>query len=173
LESTLTATIVKVALPTLSRELDADNAQLQWIVDAYTWCCRGCCCRRASFADRYGRRGWLIAGDHSDELWPMGGQCARRFRRGAPLGERAGQGEHKHDWQESAEYHRQPEGVLYQSVLPLSPANADPLLSAAEVNAYKTSDSPCGPLLSMPARSPGSAIAVAVPIGAISGVTRK
>jgi hypothetical protein len=125
-----------------------------------------------SFADRYGRRGWLIAGDHSDELWPMGGQCARRFRRGALLGERAGQAEHKHDWQESAEYHRQPEGVLYQSVLPLSSTNADPLL-AAEVNAYKTSDSPCGPLLSMPARSPGSAIAVAVPIGAISGVTRK
>jgi hypothetical protein len=63
-----------------------------------------------SFADRYGRRGWLTAGDHSDELWPMGGQCARRFRRVALLGERAGQGEHNHDWQESAEYHRQPEG---------------------------------------------------------------
>src|ERR1700742_1295232 len=30
------ATIVNVALPTLSRELDADTAQLQWIVDAYT-----------------------------------------------------------------------------------------------------------------------------------------
>ena len=30
------ATIVNVALPTLSRELDADTAQLQWIVDAYS-----------------------------------------------------------------------------------------------------------------------------------------
>src|SRR5258705_10243116 len=30
------ATIVNVALPTLSRELDADTADLQWIVDAYT-----------------------------------------------------------------------------------------------------------------------------------------
>jgi MFS family permease len=30
------ATIVNVALPTLSRELGADTAQLQWIVDAYT-----------------------------------------------------------------------------------------------------------------------------------------
>ncbi|HZQ32072.1 MAG TPA: MFS transporter, partial [Mycobacterium sp.] len=30
------ATIVNVALPTMSRELDADTAQLQWIVDAYT-----------------------------------------------------------------------------------------------------------------------------------------
>ena len=29
------ATIVNVALPTLSRELGADTAQLQWIVDAY------------------------------------------------------------------------------------------------------------------------------------------
>src|ERR1700745_308008 len=30
------ATIVNVALPTLSRELNANTAQLQWIVDAYT-----------------------------------------------------------------------------------------------------------------------------------------
>ena len=44
------------------------------------------------------------------------------------------------------------------------PANALPLLLPAEVNAYSTSDSPCGPLLSMPARSPGKAIATAVPI---------
>ena len=32
------------------------------------------------------------------------------------------------------------------------PANADPLLLAAEVNAYNTSDKPCGPVFSMPAR---------------------
>jgi MFS family permease len=30
------ATIVNVALPTLSRDLNATTAQLQWIVDAYT-----------------------------------------------------------------------------------------------------------------------------------------
>ena len=53
-----------------------------------------------------------------------------------------------------------PRAVLYQTVLTLIPANADPLLLAAEVNAYKTSDSPCGPVLSIPARSPGSAIAI-------------
>lgn len=29
-------TIVNVALPTLSTELDADVTELQWIVDAYT-----------------------------------------------------------------------------------------------------------------------------------------
>src|SRR5262249_49509736 len=66
-----------------------------------------------------------------------------------------------------------PRAVLYQLVLTLIPANADPLLFAAEVNAYNTSDSPCGPVLSMPARSPGSAIAIAVPVSTINGVTRK
>src|SRR3982074_3132922 len=35
------ATVVNVALPTLSRELDADTAQLQWIVDTYTLVIRG------------------------------------------------------------------------------------------------------------------------------------
>ena len=42
-----------------------------------------------------------------------------------------------------------PRAVLYQSVLTLIPANADPLLLVAEVNAYKTSDSPCGPVFSI------------------------
>ena len=53
------------------------------------------------------------------------------------------------------------------------PANADPLLLPAEVKAYNTSDSPCGPVLSMPARWPGIAIATAVPVSTISGVIRK
>ncbi len=53
------------------------------------------------------------------------------------------------------------------------PANAEPLLLAAEVNAYSTSDSPCGPVLSMLARWPGIAIATAVPVSTISGVIRK
>ena len=63
--------------------------------------------------------------------------------------------------------------MLYHSVLTVMPANADPLLLAAEVNAYSTSDRPCGPVLSMPARWPGIAIATAVPVSTISGVTRK
>ena len=62
---------------------------------------------------------------------------------------------------------------MYQSVLALIPANADPLLLVAEVNAYSTSDNPCGPLLSTPARSPASAIAIAVPISTITGMTTK
>ena len=56
------ATIVNVALPTLSRQLDADTAQLQWIVDAYTLVIAGMLLSAGSLSDRYGRRGWLSAG---------------------------------------------------------------------------------------------------------------
>ncbi len=56
------ATIVNVALPTLSRELDADTAQLQWIVDAYTLVMAGLLLSAGSLSDRYGRRGWLSCG---------------------------------------------------------------------------------------------------------------
>jgi EmrB/QacA subfamily drug resistance transporter len=56
------ATIVNVALPTLSRELDADTAQLQWIVDAYTLVMSGLLLSAGSLSDRYGRRGSLSSG---------------------------------------------------------------------------------------------------------------
>jgi EmrB/QacA subfamily drug resistance transporter len=56
------ATIVNVALPTLSRELGADTAQLQWIVDAYTLVMSGLLLSAGSLSDRYGRRGWLNSG---------------------------------------------------------------------------------------------------------------
>src|SRR5271157_6500390 len=56
------ATIVNVALPTLSRELGADTAQLQWIVDAYTLVMSGLLLSAGSLSDRYGRSGWLRAG---------------------------------------------------------------------------------------------------------------
>jgi EmrB/QacA subfamily drug resistance transporter len=56
------ATIVNVALPTLSRDLDADTAQLQWIVDAYTLVMAGLMLSTGSLSDRFGRRGWLSAG---------------------------------------------------------------------------------------------------------------
>src|SRR6201992_4311739 len=55
-------TIVNVALPTLSRELNADTAQLQWIVDAYTLVMSGLLLSAGSLGDRYGRRGWLSSG---------------------------------------------------------------------------------------------------------------
>jgi EmrB/QacA subfamily drug resistance transporter len=56
------ATIVNVALPTLSRELGADTAQLQWIVDAYTLVMAGLMLSAGSLSDRFGRRGFLSAG---------------------------------------------------------------------------------------------------------------
>lgn len=56
------ATIVNVALPTLSRELGADTAQLQWIVDAYTLVMSGLLLSAGSLGDRFGRRGWLSLG---------------------------------------------------------------------------------------------------------------
>jgi EmrB/QacA subfamily drug resistance transporter len=56
------ATIVNVALPTLSRDLNADTAQLQWIVDAYTLVMAGLLLSVGSLSDRYGRRGWLSGG---------------------------------------------------------------------------------------------------------------
>ena len=56
------ATIVNVALPTLSRELNANTAHLQWIVDAYTLVMSGLLLSAGSLSDRYGRSGWLRAG---------------------------------------------------------------------------------------------------------------
>jgi EmrB/QacA subfamily drug resistance transporter len=56
------ATIVNVALPTLSRELDANTADLQWIVDAYTLVMAGLMLSAGSLSDRYGRRGFLSSG---------------------------------------------------------------------------------------------------------------
>ncbi|BBY06518.1 MFS transporter [Mycobacterium noviomagense] len=56
------ATIVNVALPTLSRDLNADTSQLQWIVDAYTVVMAGLLLSVGSLSDRYGRRGWLSGG---------------------------------------------------------------------------------------------------------------
>ncbi|WP_406229575.1 MFS transporter [Nocardia sp. NBC_01009] len=56
------ATIVNVALPTLSRDLNAGTTQLQWIVDAYTLVIAGLLMSAGSLSDRYGRRGWLSIG---------------------------------------------------------------------------------------------------------------
>lgn len=55
-------TVVNVALPTLSQELNADTAELQWIVDAYTLVMSGLLLSAGSLGDRFGRRGFLIGG---------------------------------------------------------------------------------------------------------------
>ncbi|MGQ0842646.1 MAG: DHA2 family efflux MFS transporter permease subunit [Sporichthyaceae bacterium] len=49
-------TIVNVALPTLSTELDASTSQLQWVVDAYTLVFAGLLLMFGYLADRLGRR---------------------------------------------------------------------------------------------------------------------
>ena len=48
--------ILNVALPTIVRELDATNTQLQWMVDAYTLVFAGLLLTAGSLGDRFGRR---------------------------------------------------------------------------------------------------------------------
>jgi EmrB/QacA subfamily drug resistance transporter len=48
--------ILNVALPSIVRELDATNTQLQWIVDAYTLVFAGLLLTAGSLGDRFGRR---------------------------------------------------------------------------------------------------------------------
>jgi EmrB/QacA subfamily drug resistance transporter len=55
-------TIVNVALPTLVRELEADVAELQWVVDAYTLVFAGLLLLAGALGDRFGRRRTLLAG---------------------------------------------------------------------------------------------------------------
>src|SRR3954453_1439019 len=58
----LDTTIVNVALPTLVRELDASNAQLQWVVDAFNVLFAASVLAFGSLSDRFGRKGMLLAG---------------------------------------------------------------------------------------------------------------
>ncbi|NLG56275.1 MAG: MFS transporter, partial [Rhodococcus sp.] len=55
-------TIVNVALPTLSRELDAGISGLQWIVDAYTLVFAGLLLTGGYLGDRFGHRRILMIG---------------------------------------------------------------------------------------------------------------
>jgi EmrB/QacA subfamily drug resistance transporter len=56
------ASILNVALPTLSRDLHADTAALQWMVDSYVLVFAGFLLTGGSLGDRLGRRGALVAG---------------------------------------------------------------------------------------------------------------
>ncbi|MGW1562676.1 DHA2 family efflux MFS transporter permease subunit [Streptomyces sp. NPDC002144] len=58
----LDTTLVNVALPTLTRELGASNAQLQWVVDAYNLVFAALLLTSGSLSDRFGRKGMLMAG---------------------------------------------------------------------------------------------------------------
>ncbi len=54
--------ILNVAIPTIVRDLDASNSQLQWIVDSYTLVFAGLLLTAGSLGDRFGRRGALQVG---------------------------------------------------------------------------------------------------------------
>jgi EmrB/QacA subfamily drug resistance transporter len=54
--------ILNVAIPTIVRELDASNSELQWMVDAYTIVFAGLLLTAGSLGDRYGRRPALQLG---------------------------------------------------------------------------------------------------------------
>ena len=53
---------VNVALPELSKELGADNTELQWIMDAYVIVFGGLLLVMGAFGDRCGRRHALLVG---------------------------------------------------------------------------------------------------------------
>ena len=54
--------ILNVAIPTLVRDLDASNSQLQWIVDSYSLVFAGLLLTAGALGDRFGRRGALQFG---------------------------------------------------------------------------------------------------------------
>ena len=55
-------TIVNVALPTLSRDLNASTTDLQWIVDAYSLVFAGLLLAAGGLGDRIGRKGTMQVG---------------------------------------------------------------------------------------------------------------
>jgi EmrB/QacA subfamily drug resistance transporter len=55
-------TILNVAIPTIVRDLNATNSQLQWMVDSYTLVFAGLLLTAGSLGDRFGRRGALQVG---------------------------------------------------------------------------------------------------------------
>ena len=58
----LDITIVNVSLPTLVRELHASTSQLQWVVDGYSLVFAALLLAAGSLSDRFGRKGFLLAG---------------------------------------------------------------------------------------------------------------
>ncbi|MFF2853009.1 MFS transporter [Streptomyces sp. NPDC058001] len=55
-------TVLNVAIPSLTRELDASTADIQWMINAYSLVQSGLLLTAGSSADRYGRRKMLAAG---------------------------------------------------------------------------------------------------------------
>ncbi len=59
---TLDNTILNVALPALTADLNATTSQLQWIIDGYTLVFAGLLLTMGSIGDRFGRKGALMVG---------------------------------------------------------------------------------------------------------------
>ncbi|MFE1949620.1 MFS transporter [Streptomyces sp. NPDC059524] len=55
-------TVLNVAIPSLTRELDASTADIQWVISAYSLVQSGLLLTAGSSADRYGRKKMLAAG---------------------------------------------------------------------------------------------------------------
>ncbi|MEU7054438.1 MFS transporter [Streptomyces sp. NPDC046197] len=55
-------TVLNVAIPSLTRELDATTADVQWMINAYSLVQSGLLLTAGSAADRYGRKKMLVAG---------------------------------------------------------------------------------------------------------------
>ncbi|WKK23553.1 DHA2 family efflux MFS transporter permease subunit [Streptomyces olivoreticuli] len=55
------ATILNVAVPTISADLDASTSQLQWIVDAFTLVLAAALLPAGLLGDKYGRKKFLVA----------------------------------------------------------------------------------------------------------------
>lgn len=55
-------TILNVAIPSLIRDLDASNTDVQWIIDAYVLVFAGLLLTMGSLSDRFGRKGTLQIG---------------------------------------------------------------------------------------------------------------
>ena len=55
-------TILNVAIPSLMRDLDASNSDVQWIIDAYTLVFAGLLLTTGTLSDRFGRKGALQVG---------------------------------------------------------------------------------------------------------------
>ncbi|MFV2038858.1 MAG: MFS transporter [Acidimicrobiales bacterium] len=58
----LDLTVVNTALPSISLDLGASTADLQWVVDAYVLGLAGLLMLAGSIGDRYGRRRWMTLG---------------------------------------------------------------------------------------------------------------
>ncbi len=55
-------TVLNVAIPSLTRELDAGTSDIQWMINAYSLVQSGLLLTAGSAADRYGRKKMLVAG---------------------------------------------------------------------------------------------------------------